>query len=98
MIEQDYHLLGSKRWRIKWSDEHVGARTNRSGAARPATAKTAISVSFYNEKLNDWPRIRLRWGYGLTGYAGLTDLLSRSARTRFTKNAENWRRRTPLTS
>src|ERR1700724_1244976 len=36
MIEQDYHLHGSKPWRIKSSDEHVGARTNRSmcGPAR----------------------------------------------------------------
>jgi len=25
MIRQDYHLLGSKPWRIKSSNEHVGA-------------------------------------------------------------------------
>src|ERR1700730_3061493 len=30
MIEQDYYLLGSKPWRIKSSDEHVGARMDRS--------------------------------------------------------------------
>src|SRR5689334_8812669 len=31
MIGQDYHLLGSKPWRIKSSDEHVGARTTPLG-------------------------------------------------------------------
>jgi len=36
MIEQDYHLLGSKPWRIKSSDEHVGARTTSLGYARRA--------------------------------------------------------------
>ena len=33
MIGQDYHLLGSKPWRIKSSDEHVGARTTPLGYA-----------------------------------------------------------------
>jgi len=39
MIGQDYHLLGSKPWRIKSSDEHVGARTTPLGYAAPLKQK-----------------------------------------------------------
>jgi hypothetical protein len=56
MIEQDYYLLGSKPWRIKLSDEHVGARTTPLGYA--ARLKQKIQCLLCNMVHDDFARMR----------------------------------------
>jgi len=80
MIGQDYHLLGSKPWRIRSSDERVGARTTPLGyAARLKRKIQCVRADRLREApaspTTRCPWSRAFWTLSFIGWISALDLL-----------------------